>query len=61
LSLRTARTTHEARHEGIREELAAAVTKSPGTPGAFFLHRASVGLVSKREPLLFLSLESTVS
>ena len=36
LSLRTPRTTREARHEGIREELAAAVTKSPGASGAFF-------------------------
>jgi hypothetical protein len=31
------------------------VTGSLGTSGAFFLHRASVGLVSKRKPAAFFS------
>src|SRR5215471_8696759 len=49
LSLRTPRTTREARHEGIREELAAAVTKSPGRPG-LSLFLVSVRAAPSTEP-----------
>jgi len=40
-----------ARHEGIREELAAAVKKSPGKSGAFFVSLCIGGHRTGGKPL----------